>query len=84
MILEFPAGPRCKPAIHALSESSLTPTRPFSSFAFKHEFNHRWGSLLYVLLPIGLTVLISGAIVLQTIIKIRGLKFMRSKWDKAK
>jgi len=53
-------------------------------FAFKHEFNHRWGSLLYVLLPIGLTVLISGAIVLQTIIKIRGLKFMRSKWDKAK
>lgn len=53
-------------------------------FAFQHEFNHRWGSTIYVLLPIGITVLISGVIVYQTGTKIRGLKFMRTKWDKAK
>lgn len=53
-------------------------------FAFQHDFNHRWGSTLYVLLPIGLTVLISGFILYQTIVKLRGLKFMQGKWDKAK
>lgn len=54
------------------------------AFAFKHDFNHRTGSVIYVLCPIGLTVLIAGANVVQTALKSRGLKFMRSKWDKAK
>jgi len=54
------------------------------AFAFKHDFNHRWGSAIYVLLPIGFIVLISAVIVFQTVVKFRGLKFMRGKWDKAK
>lgn len=53
-------------------------------FAFKYDFTHRWGATIYVLLPIGLTVLISAVIVYQTIIKMRGLRLMSSKWDKAK
>jgi len=53
-------------------------------FAFEYPFLNRWGSVLFLLVPISFTVILSGIILVQMARKLRGLKLMRTQWDKAK